>query len=115
MKIEKEKLGNILRLVGDGMAQKRGDPSIWHIVSRQLMLSFLDEKTKASDRIAIAVYLRDTVEGKPKESISFSTEDSITPEMIEAKKAELEAAMLAAAARKALPNIKEGQQSQAPN
>ena len=91
---EKEKLGNILRYVGDNISCAFGAKTGLHAMADRLWRTLMADSTKASDQVAIAAFLRDTMEGKPKESIEISKGNDITPEMLAAKRLELEQAML---------------------
>ena len=51
------------------------------------------EGQKPSDAIAAQVFIRDTAEGKPKETHEIIKGNDITPEMLAAKRLELEQAM----------------------
>ena len=91
-----DKLANVLKDVGDGYAPVYGAKTALRALAQRLWILALDpeQKVKASDVLAIAVFMRDTIEGKPKESISISKENDITPELLAAKRLELEQALL---------------------
>mgnify|MGYP001578090013 CR=1 FL=1 len=90
---EKRKLTSILRtglgeLMPSGKARAH---SVAEVVFKIASGTF--PGAKASDVLAAAAFLRDTVEGKPKETHEILRGNEVTQEQIEAKRRELEIAL----------------------